>query len=88
MSSQTPPIQPLVPSYQIRILSDEKLAQFKSGALHILEKTGIKCPSERALKIYAEHGAKVDFVSRTGRDHTVKIFTTAGRQVKALRCAG
>ena len=27
----------------------------------ILEKTGFHCPSERALKIYAEHGAKVDF---------------------------
>lgn len=61
MSSPTPPIEPLIPSYQIRILSDEKLEQFKSGALHLLEKTGFKCPSERALKIYAENGAQVDF---------------------------
>ncbi|MGB2963895.1 MAG: trimethylamine methyltransferase family protein [Anaerolineales bacterium] len=61
MSNPTPPIEPLVPSYQIRILPDEKLDQFKSGALHILEKTGFKCPSERALKIYAENGALVDF---------------------------
>jgi trimethylamine--corrinoid protein Co-methyltransferase len=61
MSSPTPPIEPLVPAYQIRILSDEKLEQFKSGTLQLLEKTGFKCPSERALKIYAENGALVDF---------------------------
>ena len=61
MSNTTPPIEPLVPSYQIRILSDEKLDQFKSGTLHILENTGFKCPSERALKIYADNGALVDF---------------------------
>ncbi len=61
MSSLAPPIQPLVPSYHIRLLSDEKLTQFRSGTLEILEKTGIRCPSKRALMIYAEHGAQVDF---------------------------
>ncbi len=61
MSTATPPIEPLVPSYNIRILSDEKKDQFRSGSLHLLEKTGFKCPSQRALKIYAENGAQVDF---------------------------
>ena len=61
MSTPTPPIEPLVPSYSIRILPDEKLDQFRSGSLRLLEDTGFKCPSERALKIYAENGAQVDF---------------------------
>ena len=61
MSTPTPPIEPLVPSYSIRILPDEKLDQFRSGSLRLLEETGFKCPSERALKIYAENGAQVDF---------------------------
>ncbi len=61
MSITTPPIEPLVPSYNMRILSDEKKDQFRSGSLHLLEKTGFKCPSQRALKIYAENGAQVDF---------------------------
>ena len=60
MFSETPPIEPLTPSYHLRILSDEQLEKFKSSAFQILEKTGFHCPSERALKIYAEHGAEVD----------------------------
>jgi len=61
MFSKTTPIDPIRPSYHIRILSDEQLAQFKSGTFELLEKTGFHCPSKRALKIYAEHGGKVDF---------------------------
>lgn len=61
MYSKTPPIDPLIPAYHIRILSDEQLAKFKAGTFEILEKTGFHCPSERALKIYAENGARVDF---------------------------
>ncbi|HEY73211.1 MAG TPA: hypothetical protein G4N99_08055 [Thermoflexia bacterium] len=61
MYSETPTLEPIVPSYHLRILSDEQLAQFKSATLTILEETGIHCPSEKALNIYAEHGAKVDF---------------------------
>ena len=60
MYSETPQLQPIVPSYGIRILSDEQLDQLKSATLEILEKTGIHCPSEKALNIFAEHGAQVD----------------------------
>ncbi|MFQ6059256.1 MAG: trimethylamine methyltransferase family protein, partial [Anaerolineae bacterium] len=34
---------------------------FRSATLTILEEVGIHCPSEKALNIYAEHGAQVDF---------------------------
>jgi len=61
MFSKTPAIEPITPAYRIRILNDEQLDQFRTNTFAILEKTGIHCPSERALKIYAEHGAKVDF---------------------------
>jgi len=61
MFSKTPPIEPIKPSYNIRLLSDAQLVQFKSGTFELLEKTGFHCPSERALKIYAEHGGNVDF---------------------------
>jgi len=64
MHSETPQLQPIVPSYRLRILSDEQLAQLKSGTLEILEEIGIHCPSEKALAIYAEHGARVDFGSQ------------------------
>ena len=90
MASKTPPIEPLAPSYRIRILSDEKLAQFKSGSLEILERTGFKCPSERALKIYAEHGAQVDFENQIVKlspevvlealSHAPRHYTLGGRR--------
>ena len=60
MASITPPLQPIVPAYHVRILSDEQLDQLQSATLEILEQVGIHCPSEKALKIYADHGAQVD----------------------------
>jgi trimethylamine--corrinoid protein Co-methyltransferase len=60
MHTKTPPIEPIVPAYRIRILSDEQLDQFKSATFEILETVGIHCPSERARQIYAKHGAQVD----------------------------
>jgi trimethylamine--corrinoid protein Co-methyltransferase len=64
MHGVTPQLQPIVPSYKLRILSDEQLTQFKAATLEILEEVGVHCPSERALNSYAEHGAQVDFESQ------------------------
>jgi len=61
MPTETPKLQPLVPRYHLRILDDKQLGDFKSATLEILEEVGIHCPSEKALKIYAEHGGQVDF---------------------------
>jgi len=45
-------------------LGDEQLAHLKSTTLEILAEIGFRCPSSKALAIYAEHGAEVDFVSQ------------------------
>ena len=58
--SETPVLQPIVPAYHLRILSDEQLERFSAATLEILEEVGVHCPSEKALAIYAEHGAGVD----------------------------
>jgi trimethylamine--corrinoid protein Co-methyltransferase len=68
MTSETPPLQPIVPSYHVKILEDEQLDQLQAATLEILEQVGIYCPSEKALKIYAEHGGMVDF-----SNHVVKL---------------
>jgi trimethylamine--corrinoid protein Co-methyltransferase len=60
MASETPRLQPIIPTYRVRILNDERLEQFKSATLEILAEVGIHCPSEKARAIYAEHGAQVD----------------------------
>jgi trimethylamine--corrinoid protein Co-methyltransferase len=59
--SETPPLEPIVPSYHMRILSDGQLEQLQSATLQILERTGIHSPSVKVLSIYAEHGGHVDF---------------------------
>lgn len=89
MYSETPAIKPITPAYRIRILKDEQLKKFKSNTFEILEKTGIHCPSERALKIYAEHGAKVDFEKKIVKlssdvilealSHAPRYYTMGGR---------
>ena len=60
MPDETPQLQPIAPGYRLRILTDEQLEQFKSATLEILDEVGVHCPSEKALGIYAEHGADVD----------------------------
>jgi trimethylamine--corrinoid protein Co-methyltransferase len=64
----TPALQPITPAYHVRILSDEQLVQMKSATLEILAEVGVHCPSEKALSIYAEHEAQVDF-----KNHVVRL---------------
>ncbi len=58
---ETPKLQPLKPGYRVRILSDDQLEEFRAATLEFLEAAGVHCPSGRALDIYAEGGADVDF---------------------------
>jgi len=58
--TETPRIEPIIPAYNVRILSDQQLEQFRASTFQILERTGIQCPSERARRTYEEHGAAVD----------------------------
>lgn len=82
MFTNTPPIEPIAPAYSLRLLDDKQLEQFQSGTFEILEKTGFHCPSERALKIYADHGAKVDFedqIVRLSSDVILEAISHAPR---------
>ena len=74
MFTATPPIEPIEPAYHVRILNDEQLQRFQTATLQILERTGIHCPSTRALNLYAEHGAEVDFDSQIVRLPAQVIF--------------
>jgi trimethylamine--corrinoid protein Co-methyltransferase len=90
MYSETPTLQPIIPAYHVRILEDKQLEQLQSATLEILEQTGIHCPSEKALKIYAEHGGLVDFSRQIVRlprqvvleamSHAPRFYTMGARQ--------
>ena len=49
------------PDLQIQFFSDADVKKIHEATLTILETTGVRFPSEKALKIFAEAGAKVDF---------------------------
>lgn len=55
------PITPITPKHRWRILSDDELAKMKEATYRILEDIGIQFPLRRALDLFAEHGAEVDF---------------------------
>lgn len=80
--SPTPALQPIVPAYHVRILSDEQLEAFRSATLEILNEVGVHCPSPKAQEIYTSHGAKFDPASQVVRlspDLVLKALSHAPR---------
>lgn len=85
----TPALQPIVPAYHLRILDDGQLRELRTATLQILAEIGVHCPSERALHIYAEHGAQVDFETQIVRippqtvlralSHAPRFYTMGAR---------
>ncbi len=57
-------IQPIQPKLRVEILSIAQIAEIRAATLHILESVGIHFPSQKALKIFSDHGARVDFESQ------------------------
>jgi len=60
MPVERPDVQPLRSEVTFQYLSTEELDQLQVATLSILEKVGVKFPSEKALAIFADHGAQVD----------------------------
>jgi len=60
MSTDRPPLEPLRPSVHVRFMTDAQLDTLQRATLHILENVGVKFPSDIALRIFEEHGARVD----------------------------
>jgi trimethylamine--corrinoid protein Co-methyltransferase len=55
-------IRPIrAPEFKMQVLNREKLDQMHEATMHVLEEVGIRFPSQKALKIFAEAGAQVDF---------------------------
>jgi len=87
--SETPQLEPIRPSYHVTILRDDQLERLKSATLDILAQVGINCPSEKAVDIYAEHGAQVDRGSQIVRlppdvvldaiSHAPRFYTMGAR---------
>jgi len=77
-----PPIEPMRTSRRLSFLDETQLKNLQEATLRILEKTGVKFPSVKALDIFAEHGADVDRESqivKIPRDLALKAMATVPR---------
>jgi trimethylamine--corrinoid protein Co-methyltransferase len=54
-------IQPIKSKLRVSVLDDEEIKSINQTALDILEEVGIELPSEKALRIFADAGADVNF---------------------------
>jgi len=61
MATPTPILRPISPRREFHIVDERQVQTIANGTLEILAETGVHCPSEKCLNIYAEHGADVDF---------------------------
>jgi trimethylamine--corrinoid protein Co-methyltransferase len=79
------PLEPIKTPYRLRCVGDKQLQQLQDATLNILERTGVKFPSEGALKVLADHGAHVDFTTqivRFPRDLVLATMKSVPRRFK------
>jgi trimethylamine--corrinoid protein Co-methyltransferase len=82
MSIERPAIEPIRSAFSVSFLSDEQLDDLQEATLRILEEVGVRFPSEKALAIFAEHGAQVDHetqIVKIPRDLVHKAMATVPR---------
>ena len=75
-------LEPLRTSYHLRFLTDKQLDDLQKATLEIMEKTGVRFPSKKALTIFAEHGAMVDWETQVVKmqpDFVLKALSTNPR---------
>jgi trimethylamine--corrinoid protein Co-methyltransferase len=82
MFSETPDIFSISSHNKINILSESELEILKNGTLQLLSEVGVYFPSEKALSIFSDHGADVDWDSKIVKmsaDLVKKAMATAPR---------
>jgi trimethylamine--corrinoid protein Co-methyltransferase len=83
-----PDIQPIQPSFHLEVLDADDLRAIKSATLHVLEHVGVQFPSERALRVLAEHGARVDAQSQVVRMSPDLVSEALGHAPHSYMLAG
>ena len=82
MPNEPLPLEPLRTTRCLNFLSSKQLDDLQAATLTILEKTGVRIPSQKALAIFAEHGAQVDWGSQVVRmkpEFVLKTLATIPR---------
>lgn len=67
MYSTTPNNISFQSQFENRFLTPNQVDTLKGGTLQLLDEVGIHFPSQRALEIFADHGARVDMQTQIVR---------------------
>jgi trimethylamine--corrinoid protein Co-methyltransferase len=67
MTAERPPLEPIRTAYKLQFVPPEQLDQLQEATLQILERTGVRFPSEKALAVLDGAGAKVDRATQVVR---------------------
>lgn len=85
MLSERPAIEPIQTDFRVRFATDDQLNLLQDGTLRILEDVGVIFPSEKAIRIFSDHGAHVDKhtqVVKIPRHLVMKALSTVPRYFK------
>ena len=82
--SETPDIISISSHQKLEILSPSEIESLQQGTYQLLAEVGVYFPSQKALTIFADHGAEVDWDSMIVRippDLVDKAMATAPRNI-------
>lgn len=82
MTTPTPDIIPFTSPFKSELLTQTELEALKQATLAVLDEVGVHFPSRRALAIFADHGARVDWdrqIVRIPPDLVKKAMSSAPR---------
>lgn len=82
MSIPRPSLEPIHTRHRLQYLTLHQLDQMQDATFQVLEETGVYFPSDKALAVFAKHGAIVDHgtqIVRLPRDLVRKAMGTAPR---------
>ena len=82
--SKTPDILSISSHHKIEIVSPAEIDSLRKGTYQLLANVGVYFPSEKALSIFEDHGADVDWDSKIVRippDLVDKAMSTAPRNI-------
>ncbi len=88
MEDRRASIQPIKSKLKLKILDDSDIKSIDETALQILEEIGVYMPLERALEIYADAGAKVDFKNQIVRSPPDLVKSSMAKAPREYILAG
>jgi trimethylamine--corrinoid protein Co-methyltransferase len=81
-------IEPIEPQFHVEVLSPEQLSSIKSATLQIMEEVGVRFPSNKALRIFADHGAVVDWKRQLVRLPADMVLEALGQAPRSYVLSG